>query len=224
MFPLKDSTPRRTFPFINYCIIVLNVIIFFYQLTLPNSDAFVSHYAFIPAQFNYLIPTTYIAIFTSLYLHGGFLHIVSNMWFLHIFGDNIEDVMGHIPYLFFYLLAGFVATMLQYVFIPGSTIPMIGASGAISGIAGAYFVLFRRSKVLTLVTYFFWIWDIIELPVWLFLGYWFILQLFYGLGSVVSFDVNQGGVAWFAHVGGFIFGYLMARRLKNSIKYYGEVV
>lgn len=224
MFPLKDSTPRRTFPYINYLIIILNVVVFIYQLTQSDSDAFVSQYAFVPAQFHYLDLTSYIPIFTSLFLHGGFLHIISNMWFLHIFGDNIEDAMGHIPYLFFYFLAGFVATMLQYIFIPGSDIPMIGASGAISGVAGAYFVLFRRSKVLTLVTYFFWIWDIIELPVWLFLGYWFILQLFYGLGSVVSFDVNQGGVAWFAHVGGFIFGYLIAKRIKNSIVDYGEVV
>jgi membrane associated rhomboid family serine protease len=208
MFPLYDSTPRNTFPFINYLLIALNIFAFYLELTAPNFDQFVYTYSFIPASFHLAQPVAYLSIITSIFLHGGFLHIISNMWFLHIFGDNVEDVMGHFPYLIFYLLSGVFATLSQYFLAPDSTVPMIGASGAISAVAGAYFVWFKGSTVKTLIPLFI-IWDIIDLPVWFFLGYWFVTQVFSGFGSIVSFDV-QGGVAWFAHIGGFLFGYLFA--------------
>lgn len=217
MFPLRDSTPRHSFPLINYILIIANVVVFIYQLMLTNTDAFVYQYAFIPSEFNPFNIFSYYYVFTSIFLHGGFLHLISNVWFLHVFGDNVEDVMGHFHYLIFYLLAGVAATLLQYYFTINSDIPMIGASGAISGVAGAYFVLFRKSKVLTLVTYFFWIWDIVELPVWFFLGYWFVIQFFQGIGSIVSIDVQHGGVAYLAHVGGFIFGYIYSQRVKHQV-------
>ena len=130
---------------------------------------------------------------------------------MHIFGDNIEDRLGHIRYLLFYLAAGVVAALSQYFLNPANTIPMIGASGAVSGIAGAYFVFYRKSGIEALVPTFFGLFDIIELPAWFFLGYWFFLQVFNGLGSLVTFDINQGGIAWFAHIGGFIFGYLISK-------------
>lgn len=213
MFPLRDSTPRSTFPYINYLIILLNIGVFIYQLLLPNPDKFIYQYAFIPREFIFVDLKSYIYIFTSMFMHGGIFHLVSNVWFLHIFGDNVEDEIGHIRYLIFYLCAGVAATLLQYAFITQSEIPMIGASGAISGVAGAYFFLFRKSKVIALVTYFFWIWDIVELPVWFFLGYWFIIQLFASIGSIVAFQLNSGGVAYLAHLGGFLFGYIVVRFL-----------
>ena len=210
MFPLRDSTPRHSFPFVNYVLIAVNAFVFLAQLSSPDPDAFVLNYAFIPSQFNLLDPQSYVPIFTSIFVHGGFFHIISNMWFLHIFGDNVEDTLGHIPYFVFYLLGGLVATLAQYFLYAGSNIPMIGASGAVSAIAGAYFVYFRRSSIKALVTYVF-VWQVVELPVWFFLGYWFIIQVFSGVGSLVTLDVQTGGIAWFAHVGGFVFGYLISK-------------
>lgn len=216
MFPLRDSTPRQRFPFVNYALILLNLYAFFLQLTSPSFETSVYQYGFIPSHFNFFDPTTYIAIFSSLFLHGGVFHILSNMWFLHIFGDNVEDRLGHFTYLGFYLMAGFAATMLQYVLTVQSTIPLIGASGAISGVAGAYYVFFRESRVQTLV-FLFVIWTIIELRASIVLGYWFLTQLFAGVGSLASADVNQGGIAFFAHVGGFVFGYIMAKSASTKV-------
>ncbi|MBI2051676.1 rhomboid family intramembrane serine protease [Candidatus Roizmanbacteria bacterium] len=217
MFPIRDSTPRQSFPFVNYALILLNVLVFVVELAAPNFDVFVDRYAFIPAQFSFFRIDSYFPIFTALFVHGGFLHIASNMWFLHIFGDNIEDRFGHLLYLFFYLAAGFIATMGQYVFTAGSPVPMIGASGAVSGVAGAYYVLFRHSKVETLVALFL-VWTVIELPASFVLGYWFVTQLFAGLGSLATIDINQGGIAFFAHIGGFIFGYLVAKGTRSEGK------
>ena len=211
MFPLSDSTPKRTFPFINYLIIAINILVFYFQLTAFDPDAFVYQYAFIPGHFNITQPDTYIYIFYSMFMHGGFFHIISNLWFLRIFGDNVEDELGHLPYLLFYLAAGVVATLVQYAINTSSMIPLIGASGAISGVAGAYFVLHSKATVRTLITLFIF-WEVIDLPVTLFLGYWFFIQLFNGVGSLVS-NYNDGGVAFMAHVGGFVFGYIAAKSL-----------
>lgn len=207
MFPLGDSTPRDSFPIVNYLIIGLCIFAFFLQLSAPDFDAFVFTYGFVPARFSFANPSTYLNILYSMFLHGGFFHIISNLWFLHIFGDNVEDRIGHMKYLIFYILAGFAATFLQLLVTTDPSIPMIGASGAISGVAGAYFVLFRDSKIKTLLTLY--VIRVVELPVWFFLGYWFVIQLFSGVGSLVAFQ--EGGVAWFAHIGGFVFGYLTAR-------------
>lgn len=213
MFPLKDTTERNSFPFINYLIIAVNLYVFYIQISSPDFEAFTNAYAFTPAKFSFFDPSSYFFILSSMFMHGGFFHILSNLWFLHIFGDNVEDSMGHIPYLIFYLLAGFAATMAQYLVSFGSDIPMVGASGAISGVSGAYFLLFKNSSIEALVpTLGFW--RIIELPVWFFLGYWFLIQLLSGFGSIGQSDV--GGVAFFAHIGGFVFGYLFANVFKKK--------
>ncbi|MCS7093277.1 MAG: rhomboid family intramembrane serine protease [Patescibacteria group bacterium] len=206
MLPLRDINRTRSFPLINYLIIFANILVFIRQLASPDFEEFIYQYGFIPAQFNFLELSSYQFIFYSIFLHGSLFHIASNLWFLHIFGDNVEDRLGHLKYLVFYLLAGCFSVLFQYSFNPGSEIPMIGASGAISGVTGAYFVLFNRSKIEALVP-FFGFFQIIYLPAWFFLGYWFLIQLFSGVGSLVTFDINQGGIAWFAHIGGFIFGF-----------------
>lgn len=207
MIPLRDSTPRRTFPIVNLLIIAVNIYAFFQQVTAPHFEGFIKAYGFVPAQFNLADPSSYTAIFTSMFMHGSIIHIISNLWFLHIFGDNVEDEMGHLRYLVFYLLGGIAATLTQYFLDPSSTIPLIGASGAISAVAGAYFVLHAHAKVETLIPFFF-IWDIVELPARFMLGYWFVVQLLSGLSSV---GTEGGGIAWFAHIGGFLFGYLVAK-------------
>ena len=211
MFPIKDSTPRRTFPIINYLIIALTIYVFFIQIMAPDFEEFVFQFGFVPSRFNFFDLYSYRFILYSIFLHGGLFHIASNLWFLHIFGDNVEDRLGHLRFLIFYILAGAIAVFSQLFFNFGSNIPMIGASGAISGVTGAYFALFRHSKIESLVPTFFGFYDIIELPAWFFLGYWFVIQVFAGVGSIVSYDIQQGGVAFFAHIGGFIFGYVVVK-------------
>jgi membrane associated rhomboid family serine protease len=210
MLPLHDTRPTRTFPFINYAIILINISIFVYQFLFTDPDAFIQSYGFISEKIMNLDPGVVFRIFSSMWLHGGLLHILSNMWFLHIFGDNVEDRVGHLKYLLFYIASGVVAVMAQYVFNPTSTVPLIGASGAIAGVTGAYFVIFKHSEIVALVPTFFGVWQRVKLPAWFFLGYWFVLQIFSGVGSIVSMDVNQGGIAFFAHIGGFVFGYLIS--------------
>lgn len=212
MFPIRDSTPRRRFPFINYLIIITTIFVFLIQLSAPDFEEFIFQYGFIPARFNLFDFNSYRYILYSIFLHGGWFHLLSNLWFLHIFGDNVEDRFGHLNYLIFYLLAGVAAIFSQLIFNLGSEIPMIGASGAISGVAGAYFALFKNSKIEALVPGFFGFLHLIELPAWFFLGYWFFIQVFSGLGSLVSYDLNQGGVAWFAHIGGFVFGWWITQK------------
>lgn len=212
MLPISDFAPRKKFPFVNYLIIIFTLYIFFLQLTAPDFEEFIFQYGFVPSRFSFFDFSSYKYILYSIFLHGGFFHILSNLWFLHIFGDNVEDRLGHLNYLIFYLLAGVFAVFAQYIFNFGSNIPMIGASGAISGVAGAYFVLHPHGKIKALVPTFFGLYDIVVLPAWFFLGYWFIIQIFSGFGSLVAFDINQGGVAWFAHIGGFLFGYFLAKR------------
>ncbi len=207
MFPLYDSSEKTTFPLVNYCLIVLNIFVFYVQLSAPSFERFIYQNAFIPLHFNPFHLDSYGLIFTSMFMHGGFWHIISNLWFLHIFGDNVEDRMGHFWYAIFYVLAGVIATLTQYILDIGSVIPLVGASGAISGVAGAYFLLFRHSKIKSLIFAGYYI-TTANLPVWLFLGYWFAIQI---LSSFATFDpAAQGGVAWFAHIGGFVFGLFVA--------------
>ncbi|MGB9707353.1 MAG: rhomboid family intramembrane serine protease [Microgenomates group bacterium] len=214
MFPIRDSTPTRRFPFVNYLIILTTFFVFIIQLTALDFEGFIFQYGFVPSRFDLFNLQSYQYIFYSIFLHGGWFHVISNMWFLHIFGDNVEDRIGHITYLFFYLFSGVVAVFFQYIFNFQSDIPMIGASGAVSGVAGAYFVFFKRSTIEALVPGFFGFLHLVELPAWFFLGYWFFIQVFSGLGSLVTFDIQQGGVAWFAHIGGFLFGYWLAKKLR----------
>jgi membrane associated rhomboid family serine protease len=217
MFPIKDTAPRRTFPFVNYILIAVNVAVFVYELVSPDFERLILTYGFTPQNFDIFNLSTYVPVFTSMFLHGSFFHIISNMWFLYIFGDNVEDRIGHFPYLLFYLAAGFFASMAQYVLSIQSAIPQIGASGAISGVIGSYFIFFRKEAVQTLIIFFF-IWDIVEVPVWFFLGFWFVIQLFSGVGMIVANTFDQGGVAFFAHIGGFVFGLLAGLIINRGVK------
>ncbi|MGC8594264.1 MAG: rhomboid family intramembrane serine protease [Candidatus Kryptoniota bacterium] len=210
MIPLKDRNPSYSIPYVNYLIIGINAIVFFYELSLgPQLDRFFMTYGLIPDRFFYLarhhelMLGRFVPFFTSMFIHGGWLHIIGNMWFLFIFGDNVEDELGHSKYLIFYILSGLAAATLQIYIDPGSSIPTIGASGAISGVLGSYIVLFPRARILTLIPIFFFF-DIIELPAFLFIGIWFLMQFFSGI-EALGIDTT-GGVAWWAHVGGFIFG------------------
>jgi membrane associated rhomboid family serine protease len=198
MFPISDVIPSRTVPFVTVTLIVANSLVFLYMLALPGAmrEGFVAAYAVVPAWFS--VPT----LFTSQFLHAGWMHIIGNMLYLWIFGDNVEDRLGHFRYLVFYLGAGAVAAILQVLFDPFSSVPMLGASGAIAGVMGAYFVLYPHSRVLTaiFIVIFF---DVVEIPAVVFLGIWFLMQVLSGVGSLGVSNAAAGGTAFWAHVGGF---------------------
>ena len=201
MFPLRDVIPSRTTPYITVTLIILNGLAWFYELALPRDvlPGFLQVYGVVAADFS---PPTLIS---SMFLHGGWMHVIGNMWWLWIFGDNVEDRLGHGRYILFYVLCGSLAAIGQVVIDPYSTLPMIGASGAIAGVMGAYIVLYPHSRVLTLVPIFFYI-EIIELPAILLLGVWFIMQLFSAGAVAVTASTGGGGVAFMAHVAGFVVG------------------
>ena len=209
MIPLRDDNPRRTLPFVTWTLVALNVVAFVWELSLgPNLEQALFSRAFIPAR--YWLPGNWIfdlyTIVFSMFLHGGLMHIGSNMLYLWIFGDNVEDRLGHVRYLIFYLACGFLATFVHAIFSPGSQIPAIGASGAIAGVLGAYLILYPHARVMTLIPIFFFV-TVRELPAIIILGLWFVLQLFSGVGSLgVPAAQNAGGVAYFAHIGGFVAG------------------
>lgn len=227
MIPLRDTTPSRTFPYINILLIVINVAVFFHELILGRAAGqFIYTYGLVPRRFFYLAErgsspaTQYLPFFTSLFLHGGWLHIIGNMLFLWIFGDNVEDRMGHFKYLGFYLLCGLGAGFIHLYLNASSSAPAIGASGAISGIMGAYFLLFPRARILTLLPIFFFL-TLVEVPAFFFIGIWFLLQLARGTFAIIG--GYHGGVAWWAHVGGFLVGaglvYLFANRRRRYRNY-----
>src|SRR5262247_2786082 len=200
MIPLRDIIPSRTTPVVTITLIVLNVIVFLYELSLGRAiDAFTLYYGLIPAAFSW------VNVFTSMFLHGSFLHIAGNMLYLWIFGDNVEDRMGHGRFLVFYLLCGVAAALAQTITTPESVVPMVGASGAIAGVMGAYFVLYPRSRIVTLVPIFFFI-QFIEVPAIFFLGIWFLMQFLSGVGSIATATQPGGGIAFWAHVAGFVTG------------------
>ena len=208
--PLKDLNPRRTYPVINTLLILSNVIVFLYQLTMTprQYQAFELANATIPNHIRLAVnghgslEAAFLPILTSMFMHGGFLHIAGNMLFLWIFGDNVEDHFGHFPYLLFYLVCGIGSGLAHIVFNYHSSLPALGASGAISGVMGAYIILYPRAQVLTLVFIFF-----IPIPAFIILGYWFLLQFFAGVSTVGA--SATGGVAWWAHIGGFLMGMLI---------------
>jgi len=216
MFPLKDDLPTRTTPFITVGVIAVNVLMFLYQLSLEvggsregvgAAEAFVMEFGLIPCRLTAVCPTggdlpsPVVTIFTSMFLHGGLLHIGGNMLYLWIFGNNVEDVLGHARFLLFYLASGVAAAAMQVLVGPRSQVPMIGASGAISGVLGAYILLFPHANVLTLVIFGFF-WRLVRIPAMIVLGLWMAVQILSGLGSWGA----GGGVAWFAHIGGFLAG------------------
>ena len=203
MIPLRDVIPSRTTPYVTVALIVLNALAWFYELALPEGGlpVFLQAYGVVPASFS--APT----LLSSMFLHGSWSHVIGNMWFLWIFGDNVEDRLGHGRFIVFYLLCGIGAAIGHIVMDPASTLPTIGASGAIAGVMGAYFVLYPRSRVLTLVPLFIY-WEILELPAIILLGFWFLMQLFgAGIGAIATTAGSEGGgVAFAAHVAGFALG------------------
>jgi len=200
MIPLRDVIPSRTTPYVTVTIIALNALVFLYQLSLGESgNEFVLYFGLIPAAFSW------VTVFTSMFLHGGLLHFGGNMLYLWIFGDNVEDRMGHGRFVVFYLLCGTAAALAQTIMVPDSTIPMVGASGAIAGVMGAYFVLYPKSRIVTLVPIFIFF-QIFEVPAIFFLGVWFLMQFAYGVGSVATATSGGGGIAFWAHVAGFLAG------------------
>ena len=201
MIPLRDVIPSRTTPYITITIIVLNALAWFLELSLPRDvlPVFLQVYGVVPARLH--APT----LLTSMFLHGSWMHVIGNMWYLWIFGDNVEDRVGHGRFIVFYLLCGIAAALGQVVIDPGSTLPTIGASGAIAGIMGAYFVLYPRSRVLTLIPLVIF-WEVIELPATMLLGFWFLMQLFSAGAIAVTSTTGGGGVAFMAHVAGFLCG------------------
>ncbi len=199
MIPLRDVIPTRTTPFVTVGLIVLNALVFLLQFSLgPDAVAFIRTWGLVPADFSWL------DVLTSMFLHGGLLHFGGNMLYLWIFGDNIEDRMGHGRFMGFYLLCGIAAALAQTLTNPASQVPMVGASGAIAGVMGAYFVLYPRSRIVTLVPIFVFI-HIMEVPAIFFLGIWFLMQFLSGVGSM-GVEADVGGIAFWAHVAGFAAG------------------
>jgi membrane associated rhomboid family serine protease len=211
MIPLKDDNPTRTFPIINYALIAANVAVFLYQITLPPNayKAFLMANAMIPMRIPQFLAGSvgfkmaFYPMLTSMFLHGGLMHLLGNMLFLYIFGDNVEDYVGHLPYLLFYLVCGIGSGLIHSLFNLHSSLPALGASGAISGVMGAYAVLFPRARVLMLFFVF-----LVPVPAYFVLGYWFLLQFLSGIGEFGA--AAAGGVAWWAHIGGFLMGLVIA--------------
>ena len=212
MIPLRDTIPSRTAPVVTGLIIAINVLVFLHEIMLDDfsRDAFVRAYAMVPRD-ALAHPSSFV---TSMFLHGGWLHLLGNMIFLWIFGDNVEDRLGHLRYLAFYVATGVGAALVQAHLAPDSTIPTIGASGAISGVLGAYAVLFPRARVYTLLPFVFVFFGIVEVPASVYLGLWFAMQLVNGaVGLAVPVEAS-GGVAWWAHIGGFVMGSAVASLLR----------
>jgi len=201
MIPLRDVIPSRTTPYVTVTIIVLNALAWFFELALPRDvlPVFLQFYGVVPADFS--APT----IITSMFLHGGWSHVIGNMWYLWIFGDNVEDRLGHGRFLVFYLFCGAAAAFGQIAIDQQSTLPIIGASGAIAGVMGAYFVLYPQSRVLTFITLIIW-YEIVEIPAIVLLGFWFVMQLFSAGSVAITASTHGGGVAFMAHVAGFVVG------------------
>ena len=200
MIPLRDVIPSRTTPYVTIALVVVNALVFVYELSLGDHiNQFMFAYGLVPVSFNWA------SVLTSMFLHGGFLHVAGNMLYLWIFGDNVEDQMGHGRFLAFYLLCGIAAALAQALTVPGSMVPMVGASGAIAGVMGAYFILYPSARVLTLVPFLFvfFLW----LPAWIVLGYWIVTQFLWGAATSVAYSSQtSGGIAFWAHVGGFAAG------------------
>src|SRR6058998_2729784 len=217
MIPFRDNIPSRSFPTITVSIIIANVCVFFYELSLGSRsfERFIMHYGVVPTTVlawpHSHVPFTVLAVpfLTSMFLHAGWLHLIGNMWYLWIFGDNIEDRLGHFTYLLFYLLCGLGAGIVHTVLNYNTVVPSVGASGAIAGVLGAYMVSYPFARVLTLVPIFVFI-QVIEIPALVVLGFWLIMQFFSGTAALTtSTNASSGGVAWWAHVGGFVIGIIL---------------
>jgi membrane associated rhomboid family serine protease len=213
MFPLRDTQRSYSPPVVTILLIATNLLIFLYELSLDPwaQNHFVAVWSLTPARFHA------IDMFTSMWLHAGWMHVLGNMWFLWVFGDNIEDVLGHGKYLLFYIACGLAAAATHVFFNMDSRLPTVGASGAIAGVMGAYLVMFPRNRITTL--FFFFFIYFVDLPAVVILGYWFLLQVFSGVGSVGYTNVSQGGTAWFAHIGGFLAGMILVKLMAADGNY-----
>lgn len=213
MIPLRDSAPSNRLPLVTYLVILVNVWVFFLEITAPDLEAFIQKFALIPNRVSFSDVSSLAPLVTSQFLHGGFFHLLSNLWFLKIFGDSVESIWGWVRFALFYLASGVVAGLAQYITDPISLIPTLGASGAVAGVLGAYFVFFPRHRIETLVPVWGF-WQVVDLPASIMLLYWFITQLFSGIASL-GIPSAVGGVAFFAHAGGFVFGWLVARTTRG---------
>jgi membrane associated rhomboid family serine protease len=236
MIPIRDTIQSRRFPLITYFLIVLNGIVFIYELGLSPEilNSVILKFGLIPARimkphFNVLMGFSspgWISFLSSLFLHGSWLHVVGNMWSLFLFGDNVEDRLGHLRFLLFYVLCGVAAGLAHVIFHPASTLPTIGASGAIAGVMGAYFVLFPRSKIIVLFPILFYP-LFLEVPAIFYLFIWFLTQIYSGAYALQQGQSNMGGIAFLAHAGGFLAGlfflaFLLPRGKKKQRKWYGD--
>lgn len=217
MFPISDSKHERGgFPVFNLALIVVNVIAFLIMYASPNLEVFVNTYALVPANINFSNIPSLLPFITSIFLHGGIFHLASNMWFLWIFGDNIEAELGPIKFLLLYLLSGIAGSFLQYILNPDSTIPMLGASGAVSGVMGAYLAMFPRHTIKSVIPIFL-VFTVVNIPALFYIGYWFLIQIFSGFSTLPGdMQADQGGVAFFAHIGGFVVGFVLAKILQTK--------
>ncbi len=213
LIPLRDTQPSYSPPIVTVLLIIVNVFVFLYEVSLDSYSLnhLIAVYGIVPDRLNYL------TLLTSMFLHGGWAHVGGNMLFLWIYGDNVEDVLGHFKYLLFYLVCGLAAGLVHVYLNPYSRIPTVGASGAIAGVMGAYLLKFRHAKVEVLVFFFFF--TFVEIPAPFLLIYWFVVQLFSGIGSIAYSQASEGGVAVWAHVGGFLAGMLLIKLMGSREKY-----
>ena len=222
MIPLRDTIPSRSVPIVNYLLIVVNALVFFYELTLgADLPYFITRYGIVPARFFNpqlfgadLFGAAVLPLITFMFLHGGWFHFIGNMLYLWIFGDNVEDRVGHFRYLMFYVICGLASGLAQLFIYPSSPLPIVGASGAIAGVMGGYLLLYPFARVVTLFFFFFFV-QIVEVPALFFLGFWFVFQFLSGSFSLAG---EGGGVAWWAHIGGFVCGALLVFPLLKKRK------
>lgn len=225
MIPIRDDVPSRTYPVVTIGLIVTNVIIFLMEISMGSSglQRFAYDHGLIPVYVTAFAQgvdvsagQAFFPFLSSIFLHGGWLHLIGNMWFLWIFGDNVEDRLGHTRFLVFFIVCGVVGNLAHYAFNSMSQVPAIGASGAVAGVLGVYLISYPGARILTLIPLFL-LWPLIELPALVFVGFWFILQFLNGIGSAVI-STATGGVAWWAHIGGFIAGILIFRLFRPRPK------
>lgn len=230
MIPIRDDAPHFSTPYVTYFLVGLNVVVFLFELAfpLPQRNALMFQFGLVPAKITGLLSAQHVApdaaflpVLTSMFMHASWLHLIFNMWALWIFGDNVEDYLGHFRYLVFYLLAGIGASALHILLNLGSTVPSVGASGAIAGVMGAYLILFPSARVLTLVPLIVFF-TFINLPAWLVLGYWFVAQFLSGAATSIAYSsqTSGGGVAFWAHVGGFLSGITLVKLFPSRPRRY----
>jgi len=211
MFPIgDDNSGRRTFPLITYALIAINAVVFFLELS--GGDAFIQQWAFVPSRFLANPGGDFLTLFSSMFMHAGWVHLGGNMLYLWIFGDNVEDRFGHVKFIVFYLLCGLAATFAQLAFSTGSDVPNLGASGAIAGVLGAYILMFPQGRIKVLQGA-----QVIQVPALIVIGFWIVLQFFSGIGSITA-SADTGGVAYMAHIGGFLAGFLLTFLLRGNRK------